>query len=71
MMSQARELAQHGGPPGWLEVSDPAGVVLYVMDGLYRLHFLTVQVALTGSAHLRTGGISYCCYIVNVHNHMS
>ncbi len=32
-----RGLAQHGGPPGWLEESDPTGVILYVMDGPYRL----------------------------------
>ncbi len=25
---KARELAQHGAPPGWLEESDPAGCVL-------------------------------------------
>jgi hypothetical protein len=25
MRPKARELAQHGGPPGWLEMSDPAG----------------------------------------------
>ncbi len=24
-----RGLTQHGGPPGWLEESDPAGVILY------------------------------------------
>jgi hypothetical protein len=29
---KARGLAQHDGPPGWLEESDPAGVFLYVMD---------------------------------------
>jgi hypothetical protein len=29
----------HGGPPGWLKESDPAGVILYVMDGPYRLSF--------------------------------
>jgi hypothetical protein len=29
---KARRLAQHGGPPGWLEECDPAGVILYVMD---------------------------------------
>jgi hypothetical protein len=33
-------MAQHGGPSGWLEESDPAGVILYVMDGPYRLPFL-------------------------------
>ncbi len=36
---KARGLAQHGGPPGRLEESDPAGVILYVMDGPYRLPF--------------------------------
>jgi hypothetical protein len=33
MRPKARGLAHHGGPPGWLEESDPAGVILYVMDG--------------------------------------
>jgi hypothetical protein len=28
---KARGLAQHGGPPGWLEESDPAGD--FVRDG--------------------------------------
>jgi hypothetical protein len=32
-----RGLAQHGTPPGWLEESDPAGVILFVMDGPCRL----------------------------------
>ncbi len=32
MRSKARGLVQHGGPPGWLEKSDPAGVILSVMD---------------------------------------
>jgi hypothetical protein len=27
----SRGLAQHGGPPDWLEESDPAGLILYVM----------------------------------------
>ncbi len=26
-------------PPGWLEESDPAGVILYVVDGPYPLPF--------------------------------
>jgi hypothetical protein len=39
MRLKARGLAQHGGPPGWLEESDLAGVILYVMDGSYRLPF--------------------------------
>jgi hypothetical protein len=36
---KARGLAQYGRPPGWLEEIDPAGVMLYVMDGPYRLPF--------------------------------
>jgi hypothetical protein len=32
MRPKARGLAQHGGSLGWLEGSDPAGVILYVMD---------------------------------------
>ncbi len=28
---KARGLAQHGGPPGWLEESNQAGVILYVI----------------------------------------
>jgi hypothetical protein len=39
MRPKARWLVQHGGPPGWLEESDPAGVNLYVIDGPYRLPF--------------------------------
>jgi hypothetical protein len=38
MGPKARGLVQHDGPPGWLE-SDPAGVVLYMMDGPYCLPF--------------------------------
>ncbi len=37
MRPKARGRAQHGGPPGWLEENDPAGVILYVMDEPYRL----------------------------------
>ncbi len=37
--TKARGLAQHGGPPGWLEESDPAGVILYVMLESYCLPF--------------------------------
>jgi hypothetical protein len=39
MGPKARVLAKPDGPPGWLEESDPAGVILYVMDGPYRLPF--------------------------------
>ncbi len=46
-------LAQHGGPPGWLEESDPAGVILYVMDGpSTHLPFL-LPLALTEAVQLR------------------
>ncbi len=33
--------------------------------------FCTIAVALTGTAQLQADGISSCCYIVNVHNHLS
>jgi hypothetical protein len=39
MMPKARGLVRHGGLPGWLEESDPAGVILYVLEGLHRLPF--------------------------------
>ncbi len=64
---KARGLTRHGGPPGWLEKSDPAGVILDVMDCLSR----TVPVALAGAAQVRADGISSCCYIINVHNRPS
>ncbi len=47
MRPKARGLAQQGGPPGWLEESDPAGVILYAMDRSY--HLPTVPVALRGA----------------------
>jgi hypothetical protein len=31
MSPRARGLAQHGGSPGWLEKSDPAGVIFVRM----------------------------------------
>ncbi len=37
---KARGQAQHGGQPGWLDESDPAGVVLYLMYRPYHLPFL-------------------------------
>jgi hypothetical protein len=39
MRPKARGLAQYDSPPGWLEESDPAGVILYMMDGPYHLPF--------------------------------
>jgi hypothetical protein len=71
MSSKTRGPVQHGGPPGWQEGSDPAGVILYVMDGPYRLFCRTVPAAVQGAAQLRAGGISSCCYIANVYNHPS
>jgi hypothetical protein len=54
MRLKARGLAYHGGPPGWLEERDPAGVILYVMDGLYSTAclFRTLPVAPIGAAQL-------------------
>ncbi len=52
MRLKARGLTQHGGPPGWLEERDPVGVILYVMDGPYRLPFpYTVPVAPQVGSH--------------------
>jgi hypothetical protein len=65
-----RGLDQHGGPPGLLEESDPAGVILYVVDGPYHLPF-PYRTGCPGAVQLRADGISSCCYIVNVHNHPS
>ncbi len=60
MRPKARGLAQHGGLAGWLEESDTAGVILYVMDVPHRLPFRTVLVVLIGAAQLRADGISRC-----------
>jgi hypothetical protein len=37
MRPKARGMAQHDGPPGWLEESGPAGCDCVVMDGPCRL----------------------------------
>ncbi len=66
MRPKARGLAQHSGPPGWLEDSNPAGVILYVMDGPPTCLFRTVPVVLTGATQLLADGLASCCYIVNV-----
>ncbi len=67
MRPKSSGLAQHGGPPSWLEESDPAGVILYVMDGSYSLPFPYR----TGCPEKCADGNSSCCSIVNVHNHPS
>jgi hypothetical protein len=36
MRPKTRGLTQNGGLPCWLEESDPAGVIFYVMDGPYH-----------------------------------
>jgi len=71
MRANAIGLAQYGSPSGWLEESDPASVILYLMNGPYRPPFRTVPLALTGAVELRADGIYSCRYIVNVHNHPS
>ncbi len=43
MRPKARGLARHGSPPGYLEESDPAGVILYMMDRPYLLPFPGLQ----------------------------
>ncbi len=57
MRLKARGLVQHGGPPGWVENSDLASVIAYVMDGPHRCLFRTMLIALTGAAQLRADGI--------------
>jgi hypothetical protein len=66
MRPKARGLDQNGGPPGWLEESDPAGVILNVMDGPHACLSSTVPAVLTGAVQLRADGISSYCCIVNV-----
>ncbi len=39
MRPKARGLTPYVGPPGKLEESDPVGLILYVMEGPYRLPF--------------------------------
>jgi hypothetical protein len=62
MRPKVRGLAQHGGPPGCLEESNPAGV-LYMMDGPFRLPFSYRTVALTRAAQMRADGMYICCNI--------
>jgi hypothetical protein len=57
MRWKARGLAQHNSPPGWPEESDPAGVILYVMDNRTACLFRTVLVALTRAVQLRAAVI--------------
>jgi hypothetical protein len=49
MRPKARGLTRHGSPPGYLEESDPAGVILYMMDGRTACFFLSIPAALTGA----------------------
>ncbi len=70
MRPKTRGLAQHGGPPGWLGESDPAGVILNVVwtGGRTACLFRTVPVAQKGAAQLLADGIYRCCYFANVHS---
>ncbi len=56
---KARGLAQHGGPPGWLEESDPACYIVRYGRAINRLPF-SYRI---GAAQLRADGISSCCYL--------
>jgi hypothetical protein len=72
MRPKARGLALNGGPPGWLHESDPAGVILNVIDGPYRLSFpYHYQLSMTKAAQLRADEIPSYCFIINVHYHPS
>ncbi len=72
MRPKARGLVQYGGPPGWLEESDPRQVWFCTWwTGRTACLFRTVPVALTGVAQLRANGSSSCCYMINEDNHPS
>ncbi len=49
--TKARGLVQNGGPPGSLEESGPAGVILYEMDGPYRLAFTPYRTGCPDRSH--------------------
>jgi hypothetical protein len=49
--TKARGLVQHGGPPGWLEESGPAGVILHEMAGPYRLAFPIYRTGWSDRSH--------------------
>ncbi len=51
MMPKARGLTQHGGLPGWLEESDPAGVRDGRMEIVW-LHFFKINFFGTGSFYI-------------------
>jgi hypothetical protein len=63
MRLKARGLAQHGGPPGWLERSDPAGVLLYVMDGPYCLHCKEICIYVIQKMELRGLSLNFHIYV--------
>jgi hypothetical protein len=48
MRPKARELAHHGGLPGWLEESDPAGCDFFVRDGRSMSPALTDHITCPG-----------------------
>jgi hypothetical protein len=58
---KARGLAQHNGPPGWLEEVDPASVIFYV----YRLSFpYHTGCPDKNCPAARADRSSSCCYII-------
>jgi hypothetical protein len=62
MRPKARGLALHGSPPGYLEESNLAGVILYMMDGPNEMPAFPFPYWLpwTELAYLRADGISSC-----------
>ncbi len=73
MRPKARRLAQHGRPPGWLEESDPTGMILYAIVGpcrlpgvLYRLPCLPNIGLLANPAAEKAAAAAGI--LVNVHN---
>jgi hypothetical protein len=68
MRPKARGLAHHGDPPGWLEESDPAGVICTWWTGCTACLFLYRTGCPDRSCPAASWWNSSCCYVVNVHN---
>jgi hypothetical protein len=60
MRPKARGLAQRSGPPGWLDESGPAGVILYVIGGPTKenksfLIYKKIQSGAVSKSYMRKG----------------
>ncbi len=62
MRPKAREMTQHGGPPGWLEKSDPTRCC----DGRYMPHSLTDSTDGPGRELLNCELLAYSAAVADV-----